>query len=141
MATKDKASAASMAVKLTPKQESFCLAYIETGNASEAYRRSYNASRMKTETINTKAKELLKNGPVTVRIDELKAEHVERHKLTVDDLLAELEEARQLGILTEQVGAAVSATMGKAKMLGLDKQLVEHSGEVGMNININVDFE
>ena len=33
MAVKDKAKAASMAVKLTLKQEAFCLAYIETGNA------------------------------------------------------------------------------------------------------------
>ena len=28
--------------KLTPKQEAFILAYLETGNASEAYRRAYN---------------------------------------------------------------------------------------------------
>ncbi|SQE31532.1 Terminase small subunit [Mannheimia haemolytica] len=27
--------------ELTPKQEAFCLAYIETGNASEAYRQAY----------------------------------------------------------------------------------------------------
>ncbi|TIS17849.1 MAG: hypothetical protein E5X10_01890, partial [Mesorhizobium sp.] len=26
--------------ELTQKQEAFCLAYVETGNASEAYRRS-----------------------------------------------------------------------------------------------------
>ncbi|WP_311514794.1 LEM-3-like GIY-YIG domain-containing protein [Oligella urethralis] len=37
---KGNAKAAPAARKLTPKQEAFCLAYIETGNASEAYRRS-----------------------------------------------------------------------------------------------------
>ena len=37
--------------KLTPKQEAFARAYIETSNASEAYRQSYSASRMKDETI------------------------------------------------------------------------------------------
>lgn len=138
---KGNAKAAPAAKRLTPKQEGFCLSYIETGNASEAYRRNYNAGRMKPETINSRAKELLNNGPITVRIDELKAKHAKRHEITVDDLIAELEEARQLAIDTSQSGSAVTATMGKAKLLGLDKQLVEHSGEVGMNLKINVEFE
>ena len=32
--------------ELTQKQENFCLAYIETGNASEAYRKAYNAAEI-----------------------------------------------------------------------------------------------
>lgn len=118
---------------LTPKQEAFCLAYIETGNASEAYRQSYNADKMKPETVNRKAKDLLDNGKIAARIKQLQGEHVERHKLTVDDLLAELEEARKAALSAEtpQSSAAVGATMGKAKLLGLDKQLIEHSGKDG----------
>lgn len=38
--------------QLTPKQETFCLAYIETGNASEAYRQAYDAENMKPDTVN-----------------------------------------------------------------------------------------
>jgi hypothetical protein len=60
---------------LTPKQLAFCRAYVETGNASEAYRRSYNASAMKTATIGRKAMELMSNGTVTAYIAALKAEH------------------------------------------------------------------
>ena len=30
--------------RLTPKQEAFCRAYVETGNASEAYRQAYPTS-------------------------------------------------------------------------------------------------
>lgn len=138
---KGNAKAAPAAKRLTPKQEGFCLSYIETGNASEAYRRNYNAGRMKPETINRSAKALLDDPKITARIDELKAEHAKRHEITVDDLIAELEEARQLAIDTSQSGSAVTATMGKAKLLGLDKQLVEHSGEVDMNLKINVEFE
>ena len=37
-------------MSLTPKQEAFCLAYMETGNASEAYRRAYDADNMKPAT-------------------------------------------------------------------------------------------
>ena len=60
-----------MVNKLTPKQETFCQEFIKCGNASEAYRKVYNCTNMKPETINVKACELLKNGNVTVRIKEL----------------------------------------------------------------------
>ncbi|MDH0520856.1 terminase small subunit [Achromobacter xylosoxidans] len=118
---------------LTPKQEAFALAYLETGNASEAYRRAYNAAKMKPAVVAVKASELLAHGKVSVRVAELQASHAERHKLTVDDLLRELEEARQAALTAESVqsSAAVAATMGKAKLLGLDKQVIEHSGPNG----------
>lgn len=108
------------------------MAYLETGNASEAYRQAYNAENMKPETVNRKAKELLDHGKISARIEALQEGHRERHRITVDDLLAELEEARQvaLGQSNPQSSAAVAATMGKAKLLGLDKQLIEHSGAV-----------
>ncbi|MDW0554898.1 terminase small subunit [Mannheimia haemolytica] len=110
--------------ELTPKQEAFCFAYIETGNASEAYRQAYETEDMKSETVHRKAKELMDNGKITARIEELKAEHAERHKLTVDDLLKELEEARILAREKENPNAMTQATMGKAKLLGLDKQVI-----------------
>ena len=109
---------------LTIKQENFCRAYIETGNASEAYRQAYDAENMKPETINRKAKELLDNGKITARVDELKAVHAERHDVTVDSLTTEYEEARGVAKDTKQPSAMVSATTGKAKLHGLvtDKQ-------------------
>lgn len=124
---------------LTPKQEAFALAYVETGNASEAYRRSYNAEKMKPDVVNVKASELLAHGKVSVRVAELQAEHAERHQITVDDLLAELEEARQAALTAEtaQSSAAVAATMGKAKLLGMDKQVIEHTGKGGGPIQSN----
>lgn len=106
-------------IKLTPKQEKFCYSYIETGNASEAYRRSYNAERMKPEVVAVKASELLANGKIAVKIEALRALHQKRHEITVDDLVKELEEARKLAFETDKAAAAVSATMGKAKLLGL----------------------
>lgn len=120
-------------MKLTAKQEAFCLSYIETGNASEAYRLNYSTSNMKPETVNRRAKDLMDNGKVTARIAELRGEVMQRHQLTVDDLLAELEEARQAALAAEtaQSSAAVNATMGKAKLLGLDKQILDHTSSDG----------
>lgn len=105
--------------KLTPKQEKFCLKYIETGNASEAYRHAYDAGNMKAATINRNATALLKNNKVATRLEAQQAEHRERHNVTVDTLTAELEEARDMAKSTEQSATMVSATMGKAKIHGL----------------------
>ena len=111
-------------IKLTPKQEKFCQVYIETGNASEAYRQAYNTEKMKPESVNSKGYQLLQQVQITARLDELRAEHKKRHEITVDTLVAELEEARKMAFETEKAAAAVQATMGKAKLLGLvvDKQ-------------------
>lgn len=117
---------------LTPKQEAFALAYVETGNASEAYRRAYNAANMKPAVITVKASELLANGNVAVRVKELQAKAVQQHEITIKDLLRELEEARVAASSSEkpQAAAMVAATMGKAKILGFLTEKVEHSGEV-----------
>lgn len=118
---------------LTPKQESFCLLYRETGNASEAYRRSYDASKMNPDSVNRKAKELIDNGKIAARLAELGSESAKRHAITVDDLIKELEEARAIALSAEtpQTSAAVGATMGKAKLLGMDKQIIDHMSSDG----------
>ena len=132
--------------KLTPKQEAFVRAYIETSNASEAYRRSYDAGNMKPETVNSRAKELLKNGPITVRIELLQSKAEKRHSITVDDILRELEEARTMAATQErpQVSAMVAASMGKAKLLGLEVTKTEITGKDGSPILppvFNISFE
>ena len=121
-------------MKLTPKQEAFCLAYIETGNASEAYRRSYDAENQKSETTNRNAKALLDNNKIATRLGELQDVHVERHKITVDSLTKELEDDRGLARKIEQASAAITATMSIAKLHGLDitKGEVKHSGSLNV---------
>jgi len=116
---------------MTPKQEAFCLAYIETGNASEAYRRAYNAENMKPETVNNKGYELLQKGEIRARLAELREPILERHGDTVDSLLVELEAARARALAVDRPSAAVSATMGKARLLGLDRQ----------QLDVTVDFK
>ena len=113
---------------LTDRQEKFCQKFIETCNASEAYRYGYNASNMKPATIHKRASELLSNGAVAGRLAELRGGIQKRHNVTVDSLIAELEEARQVAIEAGAPAAMVSATMGKAKITGLDKKVIEHQG-------------
>ncbi|TSB03975.1 terminase small subunit [Sphingorhabdus contaminans] len=113
---------------MTPKQEAFCLAYVETGNASEAYRRAYDAENMKPETINVQASKMLSDPKIAIRLAVLRDEHVERHNLTVDDLIAQLDEDRTFARDLKAPAAAITASMGKAKLLGFLTDKIEHSG-------------
>lgn len=119
---------------MTPKQEQFARLYVETGNASEAYRQIYNTDNMKPETVTNEAYKLLQNPDITAMVDGLKEEARQRHAVTVGDLLHELEQARAAALAapTPQSSAAVSATMGKAKMLGLlvDKAEIKAEAEI-----------
>lgn len=104
---------------LTAKQEKFCQGVAKGLTYSDAYREAYNAGKMKAEVIQVKASELLKNGKVAVRVEELKKRALKRYDLTVDDIITELEEARELAKQTNQSSTMVSASMGKAKLLGM----------------------
>ena len=79
---------------LTFKQEKFCKYYVDTeGNASEAYRMSYDASKMKPETIWSAASRLLANSKVSARISEIKqqrAKETEVERKTVEKVLMDI---------------------------------------------------
>lgn len=74
-------------MKLSVKQENFCNFYLESGNASEAYRRAYSCSNMKDESINRKAIELLNNGKITARVKELQEELKKKSDITKEEVL------------------------------------------------------
>ena len=99
------------------------MAYVESGNATEAYRVAYD-TRGNDATARRNAFTVLHRPRVTGEVERLQAEHGERHKVTVDRLTEELEAARQLAFQNKSASAAVAATMGKARLHGLlvDKQ-------------------
>ena len=76
---------------LTIKQEKFCHVYMETGNASEAYRQVYSTGNMKPETINRKAKYNLDLDKIRARLLQLKEELKEVSNIKKERLLYELE--------------------------------------------------
>lgn len=104
---------------LTAKQEKFCQGVAKGLTYSDAYREAYNSGKMKAETVNKRASELLLNREIAGRVEELKVRILKRYDLTVDDIVVELEEARKMAMATGQSAAMVSASMGKAKLLGM----------------------
>lgn len=117
---------------LTPKQEKFCLVYLETGNASEAYRQVYDASRMKPETVNRNAKHLLDNNKIVTRLEELKKPVREAAQITLQSHLEDLLKLRNEAVKANQFSAAISAEQlrGKAAGLYIEKKDVTGSIEI-----------
>lgn len=104
---------------LTAKQEKFCQGVAKGLTYSDAYREAYDAENMKAEVIQNKASDLMKRDDIRVRVDELRKRALKRYDLTVDDIISELEEAREIAKETKTSAAMVSASMGKAKLLGM----------------------
>lgn len=78
-------------IKLTPKQELFSQKYIELGNATAAYKIAYNCENMKIMSINRKAKELIDNVNISARIKQLQNKLSEKHDISKERILKELE--------------------------------------------------
>lgn len=76
-------------MKLSIKQENFCNYYIETGNASDAYRRSYNCKGWKDKSVWEKSSVLLANVKVMSRVKELREEVAKKSTITKEKVLAE----------------------------------------------------
>lgn len=82
--------------QLTLKQEQFCQYYVDTGNASAAYRMAYSTEKMKNETIWSEASRLLADHMVSARISEIRKENDERSKVSrerVEKILVNIVEA------------------------------------------------
>jgi phage terminase small subunit len=126
--------------KLTTKQEKFCKTFIETGNASEAYRQSYDCQKMKGPSINRNAVALLANTKITTRVGELQLNLQKKFEVTVQSLSKELDEDRQLARSLGQPGAAISALNVKARIHGLDKQVMSNDPNNPMPATIQVEI-
>ena len=72
---------------LTDKQEAYCQHYIICINQSTAYRLAYDADSMNANSVAREACLLHSDPNITQRIKELQAEHYERNKATIDELV------------------------------------------------------
>ena len=120
-----------MGDKPTPKQEAFARKYVECSNASEAYRHAYDVGEnTKPETVWRKACEVMANGKVAARVFELQEKAAARTLVTVESLTKELDDNRKKADDLDQVAAMNQATMGKAKLHGLDVHKVDLNANI-----------
>jgi phage terminase small subunit len=105
--------------KLTPKQEKFCLEFIQCGNAAEAYRRAYNTERMKPESIWVNSSKLMADANVAQRVAELRNQAAQKAMVTLESHLADLARLRDLAEEDGQFSAAITAEISRGKAVGL----------------------
>lgn len=127
---------------LTQKQESFCLAYIETGNATEAYRRAYGCAKQKPETINRNAKTLIDNSKIIARLEELRAPAREKALITYESHLDRLRDLSEKAERAGQFSASITAEVSRGKVAGLYIERQQVSGPDGapLQTNLNIRF-
>ena len=113
--------------KLTAKQEAFCLAYIETNNASEAYRQAYNSSKMKPESVNESASRLLADVKIAARLEQLRAPVRDRAQITLESHLERLNHLSLMAEQAEQYSAAIKAEESRGKVSGLYVEKIDHT--------------
>lgn len=102
-----------MPILKNTKQEAFCQARVAGKTLDESYRAAgYKPNRPAASRLAT-------NGNVQRRIAELQQRALARAEVTIDTIAAELDEDRALAFKNDNPGAAVAATMGKAKLFGL----------------------
>lgn len=131
-----------MAALEKSKYETFVQKWHELDNKTAAYKIAFPASiRWKEATVNNKASALSKVGEVLARYKEFQEESGARHGVTIDSLMAELNEIKAvaLSLETPQCSAAVSSVMSKAKLVGFDVVKIEHSGTIAVGKTLD-DF-
>lgn len=77
---------------LTPKQEAFCLAFVDCGSAVDAYESAYAAGGSSRATARVNAYRVLRNPKVAARLRELQDAAASRSLRSTAALIAELEE-------------------------------------------------
>jgi phage terminase small subunit len=111
---------------LSPREQRFCIEYVECENQSEAYRRSYSSENMKRETVERRAIDVMNRSRVKARIaklmgekDAIRAKMGEKLEITLETTVKDLTETATLAKQAGQFAAATQAYMGRAKVLGL----------------------
>lgn len=115
----------------TPKNTAFIRAVVlntDPGKTQGQIYREIFMSKANDQAVQAMASRLWRSPVMQEYADELRAELRERFMVTAESLIAELEEARIIAREERVPSSMVSATMGKAKIAGLDKQIIEHKG-------------
>ena len=106
---------------LTAKQELFCEEVVNEKTQAEAYRAAYKAEDMLDTTIWSKASELMANGKVTVRVQELRAPVIKEAQLTLKAHLDDLLVIREQAVQDRSWSAAVAAETARGRAAGFHK--------------------
>ena len=123
---------------LTEFQEAFCLQYIKSGNASDAYRAvSPNSRHWTNNALWVTASKMMARPNVDLRISQLRAGITTRAIASTASLADELDQIIELARRENQCGVAVAAIMAKAKLFGF----LDHKKETRTGYLDDLDYD
>lgn len=106
---------------LSIHEEAFAIAYVRCRNARVAYAAYKPDSAAQPESQRVEGYKLLNKPHISLRIEQLRQIAIKNSTTTVDTILREIDEARELAMHIEQPGVARAASMDKAKLAGFLK--------------------
>ncbi|WP_052076957.1 terminase small subunit [Xanthomonas cannabis] len=112
---------------LTPRQQRFVAEYLKDQNAAQAAIRTGYSEK----TAKQQGSRLLTVSAIAAAVRAGQKRVAAKAEVTVDSLMAELEQARRMALKEKQPSAAVTATMGKGKLAGLLVEKRHHTGAIG----------
>ncbi len=112
---------------MTPKQEHFAQCIADGMTQADAYRTAYGAEKMKTETIHKRASELMSDGEVSGRVQEL------RNKLSAKALWS-----REMSV--KALVGAFKVAQGQNNASGMTGAIKELNAMHGFNAPQKVDI-
>lgn len=139
--------------KLNMKQQKFCQEYIKDLNATQAYLRAYRPKKESTARIN--GCKLLANTNISQKINELQSERAKELKIDANWVLQRLKYISDRCVQAEpaldhsgnptgeyrfDAAGAIKATELIGKHLGMFKDKVEHTGNLGVGVKKLEDF-
>ena len=125
-------------IPLTQFQEAFCLQFIKSGNASNAYRAvSPNSIHWTNNALWVTASKMMARPNVDLRISQLRAGMATRAMISTVSLADELEQVIGLAKRKNQCGVVVTAIMAKAKLFGF----LDHKKEIRPGYLDDLDFD
>ncbi len=95
--------------KLSIKHEKFCIEYLKSNNATQAYRATYDTSKLASKSLNQCASRLLRNVNIRSRILEMTADLTNLTLLTLEKHLCNLEDIRNSAFREGKWSVAVQA--------------------------------
>ena len=123
---------------LTPKQEAFAFAVASGMTQADAYRSAYNVKpETKPEVTQVKASQLMADGKIRVRVEELKKPIIEAAGITLESHLARLEHLGKKAEDAESYTAAISAEVARGKVAQLYTENINVTGNFNVGIKIN----
>lgn len=123
--------------KRNDKQKLFISEYLKSGNATEA---AIKAGYSEKGAANAGYR-LLQRPEIKAEIEQRQNKAAEKAEITLESILNELEEARQLAKTNIKPAAMVSASVQKAKLAGIFNEAAAATGNVTVILKRFSDVE